>query len=154
MDTAERVGGKIMEKSGEVVEKAKDFGSKLFDKADDLVEKAQREAEKESMEETIRQAEEMGKTAEQRAQETMDKVKESTDDLLGKHESFFDKAARYADGDYQMKGDKKDGKPGDLTIGQDPEYKEKPKSEGKAAGFEDLDGDGDELIDDAIIDDE
>ena len=30
----------------------------------------------------------------------------------------------------------------------------KPKNDGKAAGFTDRDGDGNELIDDAIIDDE
>jgi vacuolar-type H+-ATPase subunit H len=151
MDTAEKVGGTILEKSGEAIEKAKNFGSKLFDKAEDMVHKAQEEAEKDTMEETLRQAEEMGKTAEERARDTMNKVEDATDDLLGKHESFFDKAAKYADGDYQMKGNKK-GKEGDITIGKNPDFKEKPKSEGKAAGFEDLDGDGDELIDDAIID--
>ena len=38
-----------------------------------------------------------------------------------------------------------------MQIKKDPDYKPKEK-EGKVRGFEDQDGDGDEIIDDAIID--
>ena len=40
-------------------------------------------------------------------------------------------------------------KEGDLSIGENPDFKAPKK--GTVKGFEDLDGDGDELIDDAII---
>ena len=36
---------------------------------------------------------------------------------------------------------------------ENPDYKPK-KDDGKATGFDDLDGDGDEIIDDAIIDEQ
>ena len=37
-----------------------------------------------------------------------------------------------------------------MKITKDPEYKKEEK-EGTVYGFEDMDGDGDEIIDDAII---
>jgi len=65
--------------------------------------------------------------------------------------SFFDKAAKFADGDY---GAVKD----DPTI-KTPSPEEAKEADKKpwtdpVAGFDDLDGDGDPVIDDAIIDDE
>jgi hypothetical protein len=65
-------------------------------------------------------------------------------------DSFFDKAERYASGDYADEGTPA-GK--DVTIRKDPDYKPKENT-GKVKGFDDLDGDGDEIIDDAILDDD
>jgi len=73
--------------------------------------------------------------------------------LLDGQDDFFEKAQRFADGDYHNTGAKKDQpirKEGDIEIRQNPEY-QKRVNEGKVKGFEDLDGDGDEIIDDAII---
>lgn len=73
--------------------------------------------------------------------------------LLDGQDDFFERAKRFADGDYHNTGSK-DGAPikkeGDIEIRQNPDY-QKPVNEGKVKGFEDLDGDGDEIIDDAII---
>jgi hypothetical protein len=58
-------------------------------------------------------------------------------------DDFFSKAERFA------KGEPLDDRP-DVEITQgEPQQ----KKDIKAAGFEDLDGDGDEIIDDAIIED-
>lgn len=145
MHVAEDLGGKILEKGGETLERAKSLGDDIFQKAADFVHKAQEEAAKESMDDTIRRAEEMGQDASRKAGSTQfsDKPIDTKDSLLDKHESFFDRAARFADGDYSSKP----------TFTKDPNY-EAPKQEGTVAGFFDGDGDGNELIDDAIIDDD
>ncbi|MEM9884992.1 MAG: hypothetical protein AAF849_03805 [Bacteroidota bacterium] len=74
--------------------------------------------------------------------------------LLDGQDDFFERAKRFADGDYHNTGStpskKPDAKVGDVEIRQNPDY-QKPVNEGKVKGFEDLDGDGDEIIDDAII---
>ncbi|MEM0992009.1 MAG: hypothetical protein AAGI49_03190 [Bacteroidota bacterium] len=74
---------------------------------------------------------------------------------LDGHDDFFERAKRFADGDYHNTGSTT--KPsedsttiGDVEIRKNPDYK-KAVNEGKVKGFEDLDGDGDEIIDDAII---
>ena len=58
---------------------------------------------------------------------------------------FFDRASRYADGDYHREGSVR------ITDGEG-----KPTSQpnDKIAGFDDKDGDGDALIDDAEIEEE
>jgi hypothetical protein len=172
LDTSEKVGKKVMEVSEDVgkelfekgaqakevaeelgqelLEKAKHFGKSVFDKANELVEKAQKEAEKESMDDLVSKMKQMNEDLESKIKDKpAADIKES---LLGKHDSFFDRASRYAEGNYQMED--KEGKTGDMEIGKDPEYKGKPQNEGTVPGFEDLDGDGDELIDDAIIDED
>ena len=65
--------------------------------------------------------------------------------LLDGKDDFFSKANQYADGDY---GAFDDGKP---KIVKNEDVVEPLQKPGKAAGFEDLDGDGDEIIDDAIM---
>jgi len=82
-------------------------------------------------------------------EEFADKPLDMGNSELNKHESFWDKAKLFAEGDHHMKG--KQPKPGEMTIGENPDYKAPGK--GKVKGFDDGDGDGDELIDDAIIDD-
>ena len=63
-------------------------------------------------------------------------------------DDFFSKAARFADGDYHNKGEEKPEVSIDKSKKQD-----RPKHTGKLTNFSDNDGDGDELIDDAIIED-
>ncbi len=148
MGVAEDLGGKIMEKGGETLERAKSLGRQALEKASGLMEKAQEEAAKEGLDDTIRKAEELGQEAASKAGSKgfSEKPIDTKDSLFEKHESFFDRAARFAEGDYHAK-------PGEPTIGKDPNYSPK-KQEGSISGFTDLDGDGNEIIDDAIIDED
>ena len=78
--------------------------------------------------------------------------------LLDGQDDFFAKAERFAQGDYHDKDTKKPaeesiGDVGDIKITRDPNYQRTP-TEGTVAGFEDLDGDGNEIIDDAIIEED
>jgi len=63
--------------------------------------------------------------------------------LLDDSRDFFEKADQFANGEYDA------AQKGKITIEQ-KEPVEKP-AKGPVKGFEDLDGDGDEIIDDAII---
>lgn len=65
-------------------------------------------------------------------------------------DSFFDKAECYVLGDYVDEGILA-GK--DVIICKDLDYKFKLNI-GKVKGFDDFDGDGDEIIDDVILDDD
>lgn len=67
----------------------------------------------------------------------------SDESLLDAHDDFFKKAAAFS-------GDKPADQSG-VSIQMDPEYQPRPKT-GTVPGFEDLDGDGNEIVDDAIID--
>ncbi|MEN0004425.1 MAG: hypothetical protein AAF798_09785 [Bacteroidota bacterium] len=149
MDVAEDVGGKVLEKTGDIWEKAKAFGGDLMDKANDMAEQAKEEADKFSMDETVEKAKQMGADLEDKVSSTASSTKES---LLDGKDSFFERAQRFADGDYHNEGARR--KEGELEIGQNPDYKGKAKKEGTVPGFEDLDGDGNEIIDDAIIDED
>ena len=177
LDTAEDIGEKLFDVSekigGKILERGKEVGGTIKEKFDDLMEKAQKEAEKESMgdivdkakketskesmDDVFEKARKMSEELEDKVKEAddrlfADKIKETGDSELKKHESFFDKAQKFADGDYHMEGKKL--KEGEMEIKKDPDYKPKPPKEGKVLGFDDLDGDGDEIIDDAIIDED
>ena len=167
-DISEKVGKEVLDKGGQAWEKfqevsekvgkrlmdtSEEVGGKLMGKFNELVEKANEEASKESVEELTKEAEKLNEELERRIKERGERSnaenleRDKKEGPLGGFDSFFDRAARYADGDYHDKGGK------DMQIKKDPDYKPKEK-EGKVRGFEDLDGDGDEIIDDAIIDDE
>ncbi|MEM1326254.1 MAG: hypothetical protein AAGI23_09890 [Bacteroidota bacterium] len=105
-----------------------------------------------------------------KAEDLSEKLKEQTEDfdipretqigydnakgsLLEGQDDFFAKAERFAQGDYHNTGKEPADEvidTGEIQIRQNPDYK-KPVNEGTVKGFEDLDGDGDEIIDDAII---
>lgn len=127
-DTAEQVGHKAMDLGEDLVEKAKEVKEDLGQKMNEIVDK-----------EKALEAEELSKQEGGFMKETLD----TGDSLLKGKDDFFSKASEYADGDY---GAFSEGKiaieESDITI-------EKPKV--IAAGFEDLDGDGDEIVDDAIV---
>ena len=167
LDTAETVGEKLIEKSdsfwdkaqelgGRVMDKAEEIGGRVMDKADDLVNKAQEETSKESIDDIIDQANNANADLEAKVNESDKLFSESIkeDSGLGKHDSFFDRAQRFADGDYHNDGaDKR--KKGEMEIKTNPDYKPNDKKKDQTVpGFEDLDGDGNEIIDDAILDDE
>ena len=67
--------------------------------------------------------------------------------LLDGSDDFFSKASKFADGDYDSFSE------GKIEISEDMTASS-PKEIAKAAGFTDHDGDGNELIDDAIISEE
>lgn len=140
-DTSEKVGERVLEEGGKVWDKVEEAGKGLRERFDQLVEKASEEAEKEKLEEELRKAKAMEEALERKV-----KSRESAkdDSLLDTHDSFFDKARRFAEGDYRGEGE-------DMRIEKDDQYIEK-KKEGTVKGFEDRDGDGDEIVDDAILD--
>jgi polyhydroxyalkanoate synthesis regulator phasin len=120
MDTAEQIGEKVLkagEEGGEILkEKAKTIGQHWMDKATELMDKAEEEAAQDTTKEAF-----------------TDAPIDTKDSLFEKHNSFFEKAARFAEDKpvITKEGDK--------------------KKSGHLKGFEDKDGDGDDLIDDAII---
>lgn len=114
--------GKIIKE--DIIPKAKEAKEKLDVKVEDLTEKL-----KDYADAPIEKTEGSG-------------LDES---LFETHGGFFSKMEKYAD---EIEGKTKEG---EIEITKVPTT-EKPKDDSKIFGFDDLDGDGDELIDDAIID--
>jgi len=138
-DFTEKVGDKVLDTGEAFMEKAKEVagpvGERLGEVKDDL---------KEKLDDTMEKADAMA------AEEKLNPPKEFADDvvdasgsLLEGKDDFFSNADKYADGDY---GAFSEGK-----ISVTDERIEIDKPTVKAAGFDDLDGDGDEIIDDALI---
>ncbi len=173
-DFTERVGGKVLHEGEKVVNKAKDIsekvGEKLFESGQELTEKA-----KDLSENVGKKTIELGSELKDRAQKSMDRLGEELDKTMNKAEKwaeeeklkpkkdfaddtldpsktllsdkddFFSKASRYADGDYGVMSE------GKTSIKEDKDESIQRREPARAAGFEDHDGDGNELIDDAII---
>lgn len=162
-EVSEKVGGEVLDKGGKALDKfgemAEGVGSKILAAKDDLMAKAEAEAAKsgDNMDSLTDRAKDLGQRLEDKITGKIDFEKDFADtpidageSELNKHGSFWDKAEKYADGNYSMEEKKAEG---ELTIQDNPDYK--PKSnEGTIKGFDDLDGDGDELIDDAIIEED
>lgn len=166
-EISERVGKKVLDASDKINErlfdegeklwgKAKEKGSSFMDRFEGFVDKANEEAEKESIDDLTKEAKAMDEELERRVKERGQRSnaenleRDRRKDPMGGMDSFFDKAERFAEGDYTGEG-VASGK--DMTIRKDPDYKPKENT-GKVKGFDDLDGDGDEIIDDAILDDD
>ena len=100
------------------------------------------------MEDLIQKAKEMGDKIEEKAKDKdrtfMDVMDDAKKNDLSKHDDFFDKAKRWADGDNGAFSN-------EPRISKDPNFQSDKGN--KTHGFEDGDKDGDDLIDDAIIDD-
>ena len=162
-DVSETIGTTIFGENNERLEKlqdiTEDIGKKVSEVKDKVVEQAQ--DLKENIDKKIDQTLEDAKEAE--AKEKFEKQKRSTtpptshgDSTLDGSDDFFSKAEKYADGDYSVFSE------GNITIDKkdikdamsDKISSSRPPNEAKAAGFDDLDGDGNEIVDDAIIDDE
>ncbi len=148
----EEVLDKAVEKSDEFWVKAeevgKDVGAKAKDLAKDVSEKINTK-----MDEMLEKAEALDRKIEEeeRAMDadgdgfadtpTHEKLRQQGS-LLDDKDDFWAKAASFADGDYSL------GKT--RVVGTDDTVEPKP-NDGNLKGFEDLDGDGDALMDDAII---
>ena len=138
----ENVGDKVLDTGEAFMEKAKEVGAPIVERAKEVTGDL-----KEKLDETIVKAEAMAE------EERLNPPKEFADDtvdaggsLLEGTDDFFSKADSYADGDY---GAFSEGKVKSSDERIEIDKSDRPAIQ--AAGFEDLDGDGDEIIDDALI---
>lgn len=153
---AEELGSKALAKGSEALEKAKelaeDLGAKLRSARDELMKKAEEEAANsgEASKDLSERIAKLNRRIEDAISGNNTKFADKPLDLggseLDKHDSFWDKAAKFAEGDYAAV------KPTSPRISKDSP--ENSPGKGSVKGFKDLDGDGDEIIDDAIIDDD
>lgn len=135
-------GGALLSSAGDVAEnlgeKALDFKDKFVERAEDLKESVGAKVNEMVAEEKIAEAKDASKIEGGFHKETLN----TGESLLKDTDDFFSRASKYADGEYDSFNE------GKMDITQGPV---EPKSPSKAGGFEDLDGDGNELIDDAEI---
>ncbi len=133
----------------EILDRAAKAGASLKGKTDAFIDHANREAEKMKLEDSIREAKAAAEQAEARARafDGKEGERKAGNSTLSGTDSFFDRADRFASGDYHNEGGK------EVRVQDDPDYQPKKKSD-LIAGFLDTDGDGDSLIDDAIIEEE
>ena len=150
-DFTEKLGEDVIEKADELYEKGKEKLSELSEKgkekAESLKEKVQ-ETYDELYEKAKKQKEIDDKTPDYGEETHAEKLRKT--DLLEGSDDFFSKAEKFAEGDYSAA---REGKV-DIQSSEDEKNEKDVKQDGKVAGFEDRDGDGDELIDDAEIEDE
>lgn len=148
-DAMSDIGKKILGENNENLEKAKDFaegvGSKILETKDKLQDKAEDLMGdiNEKIDQTLdrAKAEEAAEAAKpQKDLKTI--LDENEGSLLEGKDDFFSKADKFGDGDYQAAAE------GKITV---QEIEAPAKEAAKAAGFTDMDGDGNEVIDDAII---
>ncbi len=118
--------------------------------ASSIVENAFETIDSSSIEEEVEKASNLADELEKEAKNTS---KGHADSTLSEHNSFFERAQRFADGDYHNTGAKDaETKEGEIKI-IDDQPKQMREKKGQVPGFTDHDGDGNEVIDDAIIDD-
>jgi len=151
--------GKAKEKFSEANEKAEDFNKKADDTANDFLDYLFNSGKKAA--ETAKDLFEKGKNAaydledkmRKKDEEEEEKIKnikhKPEDDLLGGFDSFFDKAKSFADR-LEKKVEDRFGKDEEIKITKN-QLERRTDDNRKIFGFDDLDGDGDALIDDAII---
>ena len=153
LDSAARAGLKAKaaaERAGEeLLDRAARKGADLKTKADKFVDYANREAERMKMEEAVEKARRAAEQAEARARafDNKESERDSDSSTLSGTDSFFDRADRFARGDYHNEGGK------DMRIQEDPNYRPEKKGD-LIGGWDDNDNDGDSLIDDAVIDED
>ncbi len=159
-EQAKKSGGEALDKavdaSDKVWEKIEGAGEKVAEadipgKAQELVDKVTDKVNT-TMDDMLKKAEELDKTIEDE-RKAMDADDDGYADipthqklrdqgsLIPDKDDFWSKAESYADGDYAM------GKA--RVVGTDDSVQD--ADDGKLKGFEDRDGDGDPLMDDAII---
>lgn len=143
---ADKKAENFNKKADEAANSAMDFffdtGKKAVDSAKDLFEKGKKAAY--DLEEKMRQKDE---AAEAELKNPKHKLE---DNLLGGFDSFFDKAKRFADR-LEKKVEDRFPLEEDIKITKSEIKRPKSNEPSKIFGFDDLDGDGDPLIDDAII---
>jgi len=172
-DLSENIGGKIHDLAGDAMDKANDLGNTLQDKTNDLVEKANAAAAQDDLENHLDEASTFGERLENhvKGKDILDQkdapigYDNLKEDLLEGKDDFWSKAEKYAEGDYSGEG-KKETPPvaNDIFVNTEERQKQleeaaekevtKEPFQGEIKGFTDVDGDGDPLIDDAIIDED
>lgn len=152
-DISENVGEKVLHSKDELLDKGKklseEVGEKVLEVKDELVDKAKETAGKmsEKLNETMDKAEAWAEAEKAKPKKDFaDDDIDASGSLLDDSDDFFSNAAKYADGDY---GAFSEGK---ITIDTKKAENQVKKEVEKATNFIDLDGDGNEIIDDAIID--
>lgn len=149
----------LEEKGNKLVDKAQDLaeevGSDIIDETSKLYKKGKEGIKdiSETAKEKYRQLEEQAledKAIEDSKPEYdnishAEKLRQT--DLLENTDDFFSKAAKFADGDHKA------AREGAIEI-QDSAEEVVEHKNAKTKGFEDLDGDGDDIVDDAIIEKE
>lgn len=145
-DVSEKVGKEVMEKGDDLLNRAAGVGAAAKGKFDDFVDHANAEADKMRRQDAIADAEAAAARAEARARafDGEEATRNTSGSILDGTDSFFDRADRFAKGDYHNDPTRASVVPGK------PQPDPKPAG-GKIAGFLDTDGDGDSLIDDALI---
>jgi ElaB/YqjD/DUF883 family membrane-anchored ribosome-binding protein len=144
---AEKVGHEVIEKGSDILDRAKEFLKETSDKAGEefgkVFDKAQEEAAKHDLEKAAREAEDLARKAKFQTDSPVgkDHLEALEGSTLAGAGDFFEKADQFAKGNYHH---------GELVI-ESVEKTEKPKNTAPTAGFEDKDGDGDDIIDDAEI---
>jgi vacuolar-type H+-ATPase subunit D/Vma8 len=144
-DVDEKAEG-FNQKADEAANSAMDFffdaGKKAKEKATDLFEKGKSYAE---------ELEEKMRIKDEAAEEKLKNPKhKASDSLLGGFDSFFDKAKDLADR-LDKKVEDRYNKEGEIKLTKAELEIKKSDEPSRIYGFEDLDGDGNPLIDDAII---
>ncbi len=158
-EISENVGEKVLDVGGDAKDKFGDLsetvGEKVLEAKDKLLDKAQEASTyvSEKFNETMEKAEAF--KAEQDAKPKREFAEDDLDasgSMLEGTDDFFTKAEKFADGDH---GAFSEGK---ITINENTEVLaskgEEVKDQVKAAGFIDRDGDGNEIVDEAIIEEE
>lgn len=158
-DKIEAISDKIVEKTDKAWDKISATSESLYDKAKDKIqdtsEKLGDQMEKwmdkaEQLKEDEKRYDEQHPTGIYEGKSHNEKLQ---DDLLAGTDDFFAKAAAFADGDYDKAAE---GKMTILPAESDSPVEDAEDTDTEApvlpvAGFEDLDGDGDEITDDAIV---
>ena len=154
-EMTENLGNTVMDKGAVMMDKTKDLseevGEKVFDIKDKVIEKAGIVKEKfdTKLDETMVkaeawEAEQIANPKKEFAEDTID----ASGSLLEGTDDFFSKADKFASGEYQAFSE------GKITIDETTSSVDKAfEDKTKASGFIDLDGDGNEIIDDAIVED-
>ena len=150
-EKAENLGRKILDTGGDAAEKglevSESVGEKLLEAKDRVAKNASeiKDQISEKMDETMKKAEAW--EAEQANKPPKGEFAENDLDaggsLLDGTDDFFSKADKFGDGDYDAVNE------GKMTIEEAP--KDVSKTIADLAGFDDADGDGNPLVDDADI---
>lgn len=127
-------------------------GDRIVDGISELGESAIRTAEKarDKMDEILDEAEKKSRELDRREKEEQEKASRPMDyrgkSLLDEKDDFFDKAKAFSEG--------RPFPPDGMEISESETELDSPTDQRKTYGFEDLDNDGDEIIDDAFIEEE
>jgi len=153
-DISEDVGERILKGADKAMDKGRDIsedvGGKLKDVGEDIMDTARETADRlgDKLEETMKKADEWAEAERKKPKKDFaDEDLDASGSLLDDKDDFFSKASKYADGDYDSFSE------GKITIQPGDKPMKKDKDTEPASNFIDHDGDGNEIIDDAILDD-